>query len=158
MEGGSFLTLLYEVEAKGVTLSEDFCKYSLYMACKALNELHRKNIIFGDFNPEHMLMKPNGDIKLENFSNSSIITQPKSNSSLRFLAPEVIQDMQLAETKQDVWSLGMFAIVLGSIKKPYADVMDEELACLSVLNNDPPSLPDSAAYSLVYRDFISKCL
>ena len=71
-------------------LSEDFIKHSLYCACRALDELHRKNIVFGEFNPDCVLMKSNGDIKLANFSNSVILAQPSGNDNLLYVAPEVL--------------------------------------------------------------------
>lgn len=69
MEGGNFSSLLGEVREIGSLLSEEFCLYSLYMVCQALNELHKKNIVFGNLEPQNVQMKPNGDIKLTNSSN-----------------------------------------------------------------------------------------
>jgi len=73
MDGGNFSSLLSLVEGKGAVLSEDFCKQTLYVICRALLELHNKNIIFSDLHPDNVLMKSNGVIKLANFTNSIIL-------------------------------------------------------------------------------------
>ena len=49
-------------------LSEDFCRYTLYMVLNGLKVLHDSNIIFGHLMSDYVAIKANGEIKLTDFN------------------------------------------------------------------------------------------
>ena len=46
------------------TLSEEFCKWTLYQTAKGLYAMHLKNVLHRDIKPANILMKGNGDVKV----------------------------------------------------------------------------------------------
>lgn len=73
------------------------------------------------------------------------------------MAPEVISDSKLYDTKADIWSLGvtMFECATGS--PPYAQY--EALRAIQLIPKNPPAkLDPNASWSAPMREFLACCL
>ena len=46
------------------TLSEEFCKWSLYQVAQGLLAMHNKNVLHRDIKSDNILYKPDGTIKI----------------------------------------------------------------------------------------------
>lgn len=72
MTGGNFTSI---VESKKGSLSEEFCKYSLFMTLKGLASLHKMNIIHRDIKSDNILISATGEIKLADFGFAVMLTE-----------------------------------------------------------------------------------
>jgi len=74
---------------------------------QSLSFLHTNNIIHGDVKPSNILLCPNGDIKLTDFSFTRISTDKnKGDFCTNSYKPLEILEDQVASEKTDIWSLG----------------------------------------------------
>lgn len=57
------------------TLSEEFCKWSLYQIILGLSVMHEKKIIHRDIKCENILCKADGSVKLADFGMCGILSK-----------------------------------------------------------------------------------
>lgn len=73
------------------------------------------------------------------------------------MAPEVITDGKLYDTKADIWSLGITIYEMAVGMPPFAHM--EALRAIATIPNHPPAeLPESLKVSNEMREFLSFCL
>ncbi|GAA5842162.1 hypothetical protein JCM11251_006543, partial [Rhodosporidiobolus azoricus] len=74
-----------------------------------------------------------------------------------WMAPEVITDGKMYDTKADIWSLGitLYEIIMGN--PPYFG-MEPLRACALIPRSEPPKLPAETEASSQMREFLASCL
>ena len=75
-------------------LSEDFCRYTLYMVLNGLKELHDRNIIFGHLMSDYVAIKANGEIKLTDFYSAELLSSEvprtkRRTNAVAWMPPDV---------------------------------------------------------------------
>ncbi|CUA70595.1 Focal adhesion kinase 1 [Rhizoctonia solani] len=115
-----------------------------------IDYLHNKSIIHGDLKPENILVSKEHAPKLTDFGNSALgeytLQFTHSNTtpsmSLRWAAPEIIQEETKATQASDVYALGMviFEVITGTI--PYAGAKDPAIL-YHVLARKIPARPET---------------
>lgn len=102
--------------------------------------IHGKHVIHNQLRPEHVLLDENFNVRITGFFGAEIISESQMKSgiqgeklgfedpSLRFAAPECLEDVPLLSPESDVWSFGVLMYVVftcGGI--PYANVDIKEI-------------------------------
>ncbi|GAA5957989.1 hypothetical protein JCM3765_006225 [Sporobolomyces pararoseus] len=158
--GGSIRTLM-----KSGSIEEKYASLIVREVLIALSFLHRQGIIHRDVKAANVLLTQTGKILLCDFGVAAHLQI--SNSSKRstfvgtplWMAPEVITDGKLYDTKADIWSLGitLYEIIVGN---PPHFGMEPLRACAIIPRSEPPSLPESfeSITSSNLREFLSSCL
>ncbi|KAG9140134.1 hypothetical protein Leryth_015747 [Lithospermum erythrorhizon] len=104
------------------------------------------------------------DIKVAIFCDFGVAAQLTRTMSKRntfigtphWMAPEVIQESRY-DGKVDVWALGVSAIEMAEGFPPRATV--HPMRVLFMISSEPaPMLEDKEKWSLVFHDFVAKCL
>merc|ERR1711879_776877 len=100
-------------------------------------------------------------IKLADFGYCAQLTETvdKRNSVVGtpyWMAPELIKGMEYG-TSVDVWSLGIAAIEMADGDPPYLDFPPLR-ALFLIATQGSPSLKDPEQWSVLFRDFLSRCL
>lgn len=73
------------------------------------------------------------------------------------MAPEVIADGKLYDTKADIWSLGVTVFECATGNPPYAQY--EALRAIQLIPKNPPAKLDAnGGWSSPMRDFLAACL
>ncbi|RKP10390.1 kinase-like domain-containing protein [Thamnocephalis sphaerospora] len=102
---------MYKVlKTKGHFEEADAAKYIAQMA-KALQYLHRKNVIHRDIKPENLLLGMRGELKIADFGWSVHAPSHRRTTlcgTLDYLAPEMVEGREHSN-KVDLWSLGVLA-------------------------------------------------
>lgn len=117
---------------------------------EALQTLLKQNIIHCDIRPENIMMASNGGIKLADLCIAKMMRKnatawrQEMNESLGFNppsydSPEQIQNLDSADFRSDIYSLGatLYHALCG--QKPF-DGLSAESVSADILNNPPPSL------------------
>lgn len=60
-------------EFQGVA-SEAFCKFTIYQVAKALQVMHKRNVLHRDLKSNNILCKANGDVKVGDLGLSIFLT------------------------------------------------------------------------------------
>ena len=81
------------IECKNGNFTERFFKFTLYHVALRLQQMHSRNILHGSVKPDDMLCSYESEIKIVDFSKSSLL-------------PERMPNL----TEMDVWAFGCFAI------------------------------------------------
>ena len=77
MEGGELTKIVKMAKLVNMTLSEEFCKYTLFCVASGLRDLHDKNVLHRDVKSDNILFKANGIIKIADLGFSVILTKSK---------------------------------------------------------------------------------
>lgn len=118
--------------------------------CFSLSDLHKHNLIHGDFHPRNILLTKINEskkkIKVTDFGLSSFFDEEKRDKVfgiVPYIAPEVLQG-QPYTTASDIYSFGIVAYELLTGLEPYHDynLTEEELVKEIVKNNLRPKFND----------------
>uniref|UniRef100_A0A7S4IDA0 non-specific serine/threonine protein kinase n=1 Tax=Vannella robusta TaxID=1487602 RepID=A0A7S4IDA0_9EUKA len=128
---------------------------------KALAFLHADNRLHRDIKSDNILITTQGDIKLADFGFSAQLSEAtqKRNSVVGtpyWMAPELIKGLDY-DTGVDIWSLGIAAIEMADGDPPYLDFPPLR-ALFLIATQGSPSLKDPEQWSVLFRDFLSRCL
>ncbi|MBK9263811.1 MAG: serine/threonine protein kinase [Polyangiaceae bacterium] len=144
----------------------------VYQACEALLEAHALGIVHRDLKPPNLFMirRPNGTpcIKVLDFGISKELGGDAINPKLTktgtimgsplYMSPEQMLDAKDADTRSDIWSLGVILYELATGKLPFiAENMTEIVA--KVLSTQP--LPPSQVcpgMSPAFDVLVGRCL
>ncbi|PSS28833.1 Serine/threonine-protein kinase [Actinidia chinensis var. chinensis] len=156
--GGSVADLMNVTDE---SLEEYQIAYICREALKGLSYLHSIFKVHRDIKGGNILLTEQGEVKLGDFGVAAQLTRTMSKRNTfigtpHWMAPEVIQESRY-EGKVDVWALGVSAIEMAEGLPPRSTV--HPMRVLFMISIEPaPMLEDKEKWSLVFHDFIAKCL
>ncbi|KAJ8548030.1 hypothetical protein K7X08_021266 [Anisodus acutangulus] len=130
-------------------------------ALKGLSYLHSIFKVHRDIKGGNILLTDQGEVKLGDFGVAAQLTRTMSKRNTfigtpHWMAPEVIQESRY-DGKVDVWALGVSAIEMAEGLPPRATV--HPMRVLFMISIEPaPMLEDKEKWTLVFHDFVAKCL
>nr|XP_023894961.1 serine/threonine-protein kinase 24-like [Quercus suber] len=128
---------------------------------KGLAYLHSIFKVHRDIKGGNILLTEQGDVKLGDFGVAAQLTRTMSKRNTfigtpHWMAPEVIQESRY-DGKVDVWALGVSAIEMAEGLPPRSAV--HPMRVLFMISSEPaPMLEDKEKWSLLFHDFVAKCL
>ncbi|KAL7132678.1 hypothetical protein ABFS83_12G090600 [Erythranthe nasuta] len=156
--GGSVADLMNVTDE---ALEEHQIAYICREALKGLSYLHSIFKVHRDIKGGNVLLTEQGEVKLGDFGVAAQLTRTMSKRNTfigtpHWMAPEVIQESRY-DGKVDVWALGVSAIEMAEGLPPRATV--HPMRVLFMINIEPaPMLEDKEKWSLLFHDFVAKCL
>ncbi|KAK1296737.1 Mitogen-activated protein kinase kinase kinase 2 [Acorus calamus] len=156
--GGSVADLMNVTEE---ALEEYQIAYICREALKGLSYLHSIFKVHRDIKGGNILLTEQGEVKLGDFGVAAQLTRTMSKRNTfigtpHWMAPEVIQESRY-DGKVDVWALGVSAIEMAEGLPPRSTV--HPMRVLFMISIEPaPMLEDKEKWSLVFHDFVAKCL
>ncbi|AEE34897.1 putative protein kinase STE-STE20-Pl family [Arabidopsis thaliana] len=156
--GGSVADLMNVTEE---ALEEYQIAYICREALKGLAYLHSIYKVHRDIKGGNILLTEQGEVKLGDFGVAAQLTRTMSKRNTfigtpHWMAPEVIQENRY-DGKVDVWALGVSAIEMAEGLPPRSSV--HPMRVLFMISIEPaPMLEDKEKWSLVFHDFVAKCL
>lgn len=156
--GGSVADLMNVTDE---ALEEFQIAYICREALKGLSYLHSIFKVHRDIKGGNILLTEQGEVKLGDFGVAAQLTRTMSKRNTfigtpHWMAPEVIQESRY-DGKVDVWALGVSAIEMAEGLPPRSTV--HPMRVLFMISSEPaPMLEDKEKWSLVFHDFIAKCL
>ncbi|ONK67394.1 uncharacterized protein A4U43_C06F19710 [Asparagus officinalis] len=156
--GGSVADLMNVTEEP---LGESQIAYICREALKGLSYLHSIFKVHRDIKGGNILLTEQGEVKLGDFGVAAQLTRTMSKRNTfigtpHWMAPEVIQESRY-DGKVDVWALGVSAIEMAEGFPPRSTV--HPMRVLFMISSEPaPMLEDKEKWSLLFHDFVAKCL
>lgn len=156
--GGSVSDLMNIIEEP---LGESEIAFICREALKGLSYLHSIFKVHRDIKGGNVLLTDQGEVKLGDFGVAAQLTRTMSKRNTfigtpHWMAPEVIQESRY-DGKVDVWALGVSAIEMAEGFPPRSTV--HPMRVLFMISSEPaPMLEDKEKWSLLFHDFIAKCL
>ncbi|KDN45860.1 hypothetical protein RSAG8_04693, partial [Rhizoctonia solani AG-8 WAC10335] len=119
--------------------------------CEGLSYLHQIGIIHGDLRSSNILVSHDGVPLLFDFGNSWLANQTVNFTrtgrglpmSLRWAAPELIEETNSQDEKSDVYALGMTLYEMMTGQLPYYGKSDVLVILLVVQKRESPERPES---------------
>lgn len=153
--GGSVRTLIkpgvFEEKYIGVLLRE-----VLY----GLLAVHKLGVIHRDIKAANILISKEGQVQLCDFGVAAKTSNALKRTTMAgtpfWMAPEVIREGDMYDSKADIWSLGITIYEIASGNPPYCD-KDAMWAMLMISKSQPPRL-EGREYSSVLKEAIALCL
>ncbi|KIW10819.1 hypothetical protein PV08_10118 [Exophiala spinifera] len=128
----------------------ELSRTSFYAAevCLALQFLHSRSILHRGVSLDNILLASNGHIKLVGFSNSKLLTRPRTRSfagSATFVAPEVLLGHDYGFSV-DWWAFGVVLYQMLLHREPFSGDSEDEVltAILDRVADFPSDLPSHA--------------
>lgn len=156
--GGSVADLMNITDE---ALEEQQIAYICREALKGLTYLHSIFKVHRDIKGGNILLTEQGEVKLGDFGVAAQLTRTMSKRNTfigtpHWMAPEVIQENRY-DGKVDVWALGVSAIEMAEGLPPRSNV--HPMRVLFMISREPaPMLEDKERWSLVFHDYVAKCL
>ncbi|CEQ41140.1 SPOSA6832_02819, partial [Sporobolomyces salmonicolor] len=153
--GGSIRTLM-----KSGPIEEKYAALIVREVLVALSFLHRQDIIHRDVKAANILLTQTGKILLCDFGVAAHLQANSKRSTFTgtplWMAPEVITDGKMYDTKADIWSLGITLYEIATGNPPYFG-MEPLRACALIPKSQPPKL-EGGVWSNPMREFLANCL
>ena len=167
--GGSIRTLM-----KSGPIHEKYASLIVREVLVALAFLHRQDIIHRDVKAANILLTQTGKILLADFGVAAHLQANSKRSTFTgtplWMAPEVITDGKMYDTKADIWSLGITLFEMATGNPPHFGI-EPFRACALIPRSDPPTFPDDSdnpdsdengltpgPFSTPMREFLAQCL
>ncbi|CAN7040261.1 unnamed protein product [Brassica rapa subsp. trilocularis] len=157
--GGSVVDVMNVTEE---ALEEYQIAYICREALKGLAYLHSIFKVHRDIKGGNILLTEQGEVKLGDFGVAAQLTRTMSKRNTfigtpHWMAPEVIQENRY-DGKVDVWALGVSAIEMAEGLPPRSAVHPMRVVLFMISIEPAPMLEDKEKWSLVFHDFVAKCL
>ena len=139
----------------------------IFKCAKALDYAHRKGVIHRDIKPTNILVTPDMDIKIGDFSIAHIISADTTNTmplgfvgSPRYMSPEQVQEDTITN-QTDLFSLGIVMYELITGKHPFiADgfsrlihkIINERQPPMRTYRSDVPEILEKIVYHELEKD------
>ncbi|GAA5853960.1 hypothetical protein JCM8547_008170 [Rhodosporidiobolus lusitaniae] len=153
--GGSIRTLM-----KSGPIEEKYAALIIREVLVALSFLHRQNIIHRDVKAANILLTQTGKILLCDFGVAAHLQANSKRSTFTgtplWMAPEVITDGKMYDTKADIWSLGITLYEIMTGNPPYFG-MEPLRACALIPRQEPPRF-EAGVGSAQMGEFLASCL
>ena len=163
-----------EVATRGPLPVAEAARY-LTQVCDAMAEAHSLGIVHRDLKPANLFLavRPNGTraVKVLDFGLAKVLDTSRgeaAESSLtatgvvigtpHYMPPEQIRGLKLADTRSDIWSLGIIAYELVTGTRPFLG--RDAMVVIAAIVADPPAPPASLRPDLppALNDLILRCL
>ncbi|KAK4704193.1 hypothetical protein P7C70_g2012, partial [Phenoliferia sp. Uapishka_3] len=153
--GGSIRTLM-----KSGPIAEKYIVLIVREVLVALSFLHRQGIIHRDIKAANVLLTQVGKIVLCDFGVAAHLQTNNKRSTFigtpLWMAPEVITDGKLYDTKADIWSLGVTMYEIATGNPPYFGM--EPLRACALIPRSTPAKLEAGPWSPSMREFLAICL
>ncbi|KAA8915093.1 hypothetical protein TRICI_002752 [Trichomonascus ciferrii] len=154
--GGSVRTLL-----KAGRLEEKYMSIIAREVLVGLSFIHREGIIHRDIKAANILVTNEGKVRLCDFGVAAQVTANKLKRSTivgtpYWMAPEVITEGALYNTKADIWSLGITMYEIATGNPPYSD--QEAFRAIMLIPRQKPARLEGSTYSPALKEFVAHCL
>lgn len=154
--GGSVRTLL-----KAGRLEEKHMSIIAREVLVGLSFIHREGIIHRDIKAANILVTNEGKVRLCDFGVAAQVTSNKLKRSTivgtpYWMAPEVITEGALYNTKADIWSLGITMYEIATGNPPYSD--QEAFRAIMLIPRQKPARLEGSTYSPALKEFVAHCL
>ncbi|KAG6329782.1 hypothetical protein ID866_9307 [Astraeus odoratus] len=155
---GSLRTQAQVVALKSLRLSPvgDNKAVDIQDIADGLQYLHNQEILHGDLRGRNVLISEDGHALLADYGLSTLIETSFDTTAavpihptVRWIAPEQIDNDGKVTIQGDVWAFGMTALELFTRRPPYYDIPDTRSVILRILDR-PPSRPsdESACFRM----------
>ncbi|KAG6865846.1 hypothetical protein C0991_011178 [Blastosporella zonata] len=158
-QGGSVLSLM-KASPNGC-LEERYVSVIVREVLVGLSYLHKVPIIHRDIKAANILVTATGKVVICDFGVSALLATSSSKRNTltgtpHWMAPELLQNLPVYDTKADIWSLGI--VVYEMIKGTPPHNTLENIKVMDLIPKaKPPRLGDSEAGKDL-RDFMAMCL
>ena len=139
----------------------------IFKCAKALDYAHRKGVIHRDIKPTNILVTPDMDVKIGDFSIAHTISADTTNTmplgfvgSPRYMSPEQVQEDSITN-QTDLFSLGIIMYELLTGRHPYiADsfsrlihkIINEKHPPMSTYRQDLPEILEKIVYHALQKN------
>ena len=140
--------------------SEDRVKFYASIIGLTLQFLHKKNIIYRDFNLKNILLTDEGYLLFTNFHNVKLISDPNSKNlkyycSPEYMAPEIISGEGQSKMS-DWWTFGIIIFEMLFGFPPFFDDSDDKI--YDMILNSEIKFPKKNNISAEAKDLLQKLL
>lgn len=154
--GGSVRLLL-----KAGVIEERYTAVIMRELLHALIYIHREGVIHRDIKAANILITKDGRVRLCDFGVAAKVSSTKVKRSTivgtpYWMAPEVITEGALYNSKADVWSLGVTVYEMTTGNPPYSD--QEAFRAIMLIPKQKPARLEGPQYSTALKEFVAQCL
>lgn len=154
--GGSVRTLL-----KAGRFEERYTAVIMREVLLALSYIHKEGIIHRDIKAANILVTNEGRVRLCDFGVAAQVSSNKIKRSTivgtpYWMAPEVITEGAMYNSKADIWSLGVTVYEIATGNPPYAD--QDAFRAIMLIPRQKPARLEGSQYSAALKEFVAHCL
>ncbi|KDN33254.1 hypothetical protein RSAG8_13653, partial [Rhizoctonia solani AG-8 WAC10335] len=123
-------------------------------AAQALEHLHSSGIVHGDMKPDNIMLSDDGRAQLADFGSAMLtedftlnFTKTTCKYTLRFAAPELLDDTSEHTTKTDIYALGMTILSIMTGKQPFYNKRDHAIMMAVTLKKVRPTRSEYSTFA-----------
>ncbi|KAG6907910.1 hypothetical protein DXG01_006965 [Tephrocybe rancida] len=158
-QGGSVLSLMKA--SRNGCLEERYVSVIVREVLVGLSYLHKVPVIHRDIKAANILVTATGKVVICDFGVSALLATSSSKRNTltgtpHWMAPELLQNLPVYDTKADIWSLGIVVYEMIKGSPPHNTLENIKVMDL-IPKAKPPRLSDNEA-GRDLRDFMAMCL